>query len=314
MVRGYGDIRRFADRDDQNTSDYGANAGLRLDLAREATFQAGGAFERRTVDRTDPEESGRTTPERVDILTGSASYSQPFVNLRLTLAGDVRDYDERDVLDQDKNRTEYSGRARLGYDVSPALTTFAQGFYTMRDYDRAADSLGFDKDSQVYGGVFGLGYDITGILYGETSAGYYKTSFDDARFADDSGVFVSSSTTWNVTALTSIIARVARENITTNEIIAGLSSSSRRQLRFGVEVQHELTKNVIINADAGYRRDRFLETARTDKTFEAGVDVRFLFDNHFEFFAEYRYSDRNSDVLTEEYTVNRVLLGVVAKV
>lgn len=313
-LSGFGRIHRFIDRTDQNTSEYGGNGQFRLDLGRDATLSAGGGYERRTIDRRDPEEAGRATPEQVDIASGSASFSQPFVKLRLTLSGDVINYDEVDPLDSDKNRLEYTGRARLGYDVSPAITGFVQGFYTRRDFDLALDSAGFNRDTKVFGGVAGLAYDITGILYGETSVGYYKTEFDDTRFTSDSGVYVDSKTTWNVTALTTLIARVSRENITTNEIIAGFASSSRRQVRFRGELQHELAKNILINADGGYTRDQFLEVARTDKTIDAGVIVRLFLDSHFSLFASYRYSKRDSNALTEEYTSNRVVLGLRAQV
>jgi hypothetical protein len=309
-------IHYYAERNEQNTREYGADARLQLDLARDATLVGAGGYERRTVSRTNPEEARRATPEQVDVTSGSASFTQPFVNLRLTISGDVTNYDEVDDRDREKNRVEYTGRVRLGYDVSPAITTFVQPFYTLRDYDQNSDPTGLNlnRDSKVYGGVFGLAYDITDILYGETSVGYYNTKFDDPRFKSDSGLSIDSKTTWNVTSLTSIIARVARENITTNEIIAGLASSSRREVRFGLEVQHELTSNVILNADAGYRRDKFLETTREDKTMEAGASARLLLDNHFSLFASYRYSKRDSNRTVEEYTDNRFLIGVRGQV
>ncbi len=310
-LSAYGVIHRFADHDVLNTTEYGANASFRLDLAREASFTGSGGYEHRTVSRTDPEVAQRDTPEEVNVTTGSASFTQPFVNLRLTVSGDVVNYDEVETADSDKNRIEYEGRVRLGYDFSPALTTFLQPFYSLRDYDLAVDSAGINQGFEcLWGRIRRWPTTSPASSTARRPSAITRPNFSDAQFTNDSGIFVDSKTTWNVTSLTSIIARIGRENITTNEIIFGLASSSRRQVRVGVEIQHELTSNVIINANGGYKREQFLQTTRSDKTVEAGVNVRFLINNYVSLFASYDYGVRNSNDPDAEYTDNRFLIGV----
>jgi hypothetical protein len=310
-IGGYGLFHIYGDRSDQNNQEYGATAELRLDLAKDSSLSAEGNFDRNTGDRFDPEEAGRAEPEQVDVASASVTYTKPFVNLHVTLGGDFTDYSEVSQLDKDKDRAEFGGHIRIGYDLSPSINAFVQPYYTMRDFDRAVDTFGVNRDSSVYGGGFGVAYDITGILYGETTVGYYHTNFRQAGFADDHGIGVSSSTTWNVTSLTSVIVRVSRANVITNENPA---ASSRKRLALNGQIQHELTRNLLVGADGGYTRDAYLGTSRVDKTFNAGAKLTFLIDNHFSLFAQYEYRDRTSSDPTAEFTDNRVILGFRAKV
>jgi hypothetical protein len=307
-VGGYGIFHIYSENDDQNNEEYGATAQLRLDLQKEASFSATGNFDRRTVSRFDPEEAGLAEPEQVDVAGASVAYTKPFVNLRLTFGGDITDYSEVREIDKDKDRTEYGGHVRIGYDLSPSITTFVEPYYTMRDFDR---DIVVNRDSSVYGGGFGVAYDITGILYGETTVGYYHVDFRQSNFSSDHGISVSSSTTWNVTSLTSILAQVTRANVITNE---DPTASSRKRLAFGVQIQHELTRNLLFSADGGYNRETFLGTTRVDKTYNAGAKLTFLIDNHFSLFAQYEYRDRSSSNPASEFTDNRVILGLRAKV
>ena len=81
----------------------------------------------------------------------------------------------------------------------------------------------------------------------------------------------------------------------------------------GVDVTHELRRNVLLNANAGYIRDDFEGVSRTDNIFNAGVGASYLINRNFSLNATYEFTTRNSDADGDEFTRNIVLLGITAK-
>jgi len=78
-------------------------------------------------------------------------------------------------------------------------------------------------------------------------------------------------------------------------------------------VTHELRRNVLLNANAGYVRDDFQGVTRTDNIFNAGLGASYLINRNFSLNATYEFTTRNSDADGDEFTRNIVLVGITAK-
>jgi len=305
-VNAFSRIHRFADIDSENNEEYGADASATLNLARDSSLTASGGYQRVTIDRGDPESSAGAAsgPEQSDVLQGMLQYSHPFGRFRATLTGEVNDYSTVDSADPFVERTEYTGTFRLAYEISAALNAFVEPFYTMRRYDLQTPN----RDVDVYGIGVGVAYDITGKLYGETQVGYYSAQFDSAAFSDSTSIFVRSTATWNISALTSIILGIERGNQASNVGNASSSTQSAIDLR----LEHELARNITMALTGRYVHETFENQtpSRTDDYFTVGWLGNYLIDRHVSLFLQYQYQDRMSDISTSEYTDNRITFGI----
>jgi hypothetical protein len=210
-----------------------------------------------------------------------------------------------------RDRTEYGARTRVGYQISPRLGTFVQGNYNYRDYD--TDDEGQDRTSWGYRASVGTTVDITGLVFGEMSIGYTERDYDSSEFKDSSGVGADGSLTWNVTPLTSIILNASSGILETTVEVDGEPASGNLQNTVGIDVTHELLRNVLLNANAGYIRDDFEGVSRTDNIFNAGVGASYLVNRNLSLNATYEFTTRNSDAGGDEYTGNIVLVGFTVK-
>ncbi|MEM9122743.1 MAG: outer membrane beta-barrel protein [Pseudomonadota bacterium] len=299
----------FLDNSEQDTAEYGADASLLLDISRRANLRVGAAFDRLTVDRADPEEAGREDPEELDQLRGNVVASYRFNRLGIAVEAKASDISFVDELDEDSDRQEYEIAPKVSYEFSPALSGFVEPFYRVRDFDNDRDAGGIDRDSDVRGAFVGVSYDLTEILYGDTSIGYFDTEFADDRFDNETGVSVRSRTTWNITPLTTLKGTVSRENLITNEP----NSSSRTRFLVGAEAQHELRRNVLVGAKASFFQDDFTDDDREDDnlTFEATAD--YLVNRYASIAASWDITDRDSSQDGTSFTRNRFLIGIRTK-
>ncbi len=78
-------------------------------------------------------------------------------------------------------------------------------------------------------------------------------------------------------------------------------------------MQHELLRNVLLNATADYTRDNFEGTSRTDNVFGLGAGVSYLLNRNLSLDANYRFTKRDSDDNNQEFDRNVVLVGITAR-
>ena len=304
---------------------YAATTG-RLDVTRADIATGTLRFDRLHEDRDDPDESGTTTIGTSDrgnlnrYYRGLADvqYRHNFARFFTLVGGGVQRLFYDDIGDRDvsrRDRWEYGGRARVGYQLSPRIGTFVQGNYSWREYDEAQAVGGeFEKrDNQGWRAAVGTNIDITTILFGELSFGYQERNYDSDAYRDTNGFGGDGSLTWNVTPLTSIIATASSEILETTVTFEGDTADGNLQNAVGLEVQHELLRNVLLNGTVDYTRDDFQGTSRTDNIFGAGAGVSYLLNRNLTLDATYRFTKRDSDDNDSEFDRNIVLVGFTAR-
>lgn len=302
-------FNQFADNDDESTEEYDVNGNLLLDISRQADLEFGASYRRITVDRSDPEEAGRDEPEEFDQIAGSVAGTYQFNRFAVRLSGEARELEFLSDEDEDSNRTEYQTAARLSYIFSPNIQAFVEPFYRVRDFDNDVDAFGVDRDSDVSGAFAGVAYDLTGIIVGDTSVGFYTTDFEDDRFDSEDGFAVRSRTVWNVTGRTSLIGNVSRENEITNEP----NASSKTFTRAAVEAQHELRQNILVGGEVFYFQEDFVDGDRTDDNYGIGLEGEYLINRMASVTAGYEFRTRESDVDGAGFDRNRFMIGVRAQ-
>lgn len=312
------EVGRFLEFSSNNYYDFFSSIDGRLDITRESNLTGVLALDRLHEDR----ESADVLEEADDITEywrgrASLAHRYNFNRIFTVLGAEFLRYDFQDPTDtineDDRDRNQYIGRARLGYEISPRLAGFVQGVYDIRRYDETPDDTGRDRDSKGYGLHGGVEVDITGIMFGELFAGYTYRKYDDDDLDNAGGLGGGGSLTWNITPLTTIIASALAEIQETTVVFEGDEASADFEKTLSLDVTHELLRNVLLNANATYTRDDFEGTERSDDTFIAGAGVSYLLNRNLSLDATYRFSTRASDDETEEFTRNIVRLGVTAR-
>ena len=198
-----------------------AEASGRLDVRRDDILTGTLRFDRSHEDRDDADnENGDDTGDTSDDNRGNlvryysglvdGQYRHNFARFFTVLGAGIKRLEYENIGDRQydrRNRTEYGGRARLGYQLSPRIGPFVQGNVSYRDYDddQIIDGELADRSSTGYRASVGTTVDITSILFGEMSFGYEARDYEADQLNDSSGFGANGALTWNVTPLTTVI-------------------------------------------------------------------------------------------------------------
>ncbi len=295
---------------DENYQDFFVSGDGRLDITRQNYLDGVLEFARDHTDRDDPEDPGdRDELQELYRYGGELSFTQLFnrLNFRLTGGANRTAYVEPEEADRDQNT--YDARLRTGFFVSPRINTFVEGLYTIEKRDRSTDFAGVDRDSEGWGLSAGAEVDLTNLLTGEFQAGYRQQSFDEDGFDDEDGIGYGIDLTYTPTLLTTVSLEGSGDFRPTQQDEA--ESNFRSTL--GLDVTHELLRNVRIGGGVGYTRDDFDGIDRTDDTISAGARASYLLTRNFSIDAGYTYTKRWSDDETEEFDRNLIRVGVTAR-
>jgi hypothetical protein len=309
---------KYADFTRQDYTDYFVNFNGRVDITGDSALFLGGGYAERHDLPGDPNAADDVRePTPYNILNGFGRYTQTFGRFRATLDSTIdrftyeddvlRDGDRRSNAEDD--RTVYAGGVRVGYEVMPDYEAFVRASGNHRSYDKD-DNIGIiDRSSTGYSTVAGLALDLGGILFGELYIGYLEQIYESDQFDAISGLDAGGSLTWNVTTLTTITARASRQiNDTTQRNVSGILTTSG-----GLDVDHELLRNLILNANFAVVNDQYESIDRDDDFYIAGLGGRYLFTRNFSGTLGYRFVQRDSSADDLDYTRNVVRIGVQAQ-
>lgn len=307
------DVAFYADTGDENNyQDAFGDIGGTLDITRDSRLSLNLNAGRFHDDRDDPEDVATDDLSTFLRYGGTLTFYQGFnrLNFRLREIVTREDYFDLDGVSQDaRDEIEYDSRLRVGYFISPRFNLFTEGRYIITDRD---EDEPVNRDSTGWEARLGTEVDITAVLFGEAFVGYRQESFDDdERFDDESGISFGADLTWNPTTLTTVtLGGDADFDSTTN---VSTNASSNFETNIALAVDHELLRNVLIGADVAYERDDFEGIDRTDDTIRAGAGVTYLLNRYLSLSGDYDFTDRSSDVATEEFTRNRFTISITAQ-
>ena len=316
----------WADHSENDYLDAFASTTGRLDITRNDIASGTLRFDRLHENRDDPDDSGTTTIGTSDrgnltrYYTGllDTQYRHNFNRIFTVVGGGVQRLLYDDIGDREnsrRDRWEYGGRLRVGYQVSPRIGTFVQGNYSWREYDedQFIDGDLQKRDNHGWRAAVGTTVDITSIVFGEASFGYSQRYYDASGLNNSGGPGANGNITWNVTPLTSVIFSASSEVLESTVTFEGDTAEGNLQNQVGVEVQHELLRNLLLNGTLGYTRDDFQGTSRNDNIYSAGAGVSYLVNRNLTLDANYTFTKRDSDDNTAEFDRNIVLVGFTVR-
>lgn len=313
------DVGFYADNSDENFEDYFVRSNGRLEIQRDTFATASAGFQNGHEDRGSPDDVRGNEPTEVDTVTAATGLSHSFGRFRIGADGDFRriDYDDvnatvagRQVVinNDDRDRNIYTTSVRAGYEIMPSYEAFVLGSGNWRHYDDAVDDAGFQRDSEGFSLAGGVRLDLGGVIFGNLFAGYTLQDFEDPAFDTVQGADFGADMTWTVTPLTTITANASRTIEDTT--IVGASGLFRNA--FGLSVDHELLRNLILGVDGRFSLDDYQDIEREDKNYSAGADARYLLNRNIYLSFAYTFRLRESD-FSADFVENVALVSLRAQ-
>lgn len=205
------------------------------------------------------------------------------------LIGSALPYDQ-DFRDGKSTR----GRTRLSYAISPDLAVYTQGTIHDDTYDSQQVIGGAlrSRDSSGYTVAAGVDFELAALIRGDIAVGYLSEDKDDDYFKDVDGLSVDGRLELFPTRLTTVTLNGGRRVVDTGVY----DSPSAISTSIGARVDHELRRNIILSAEAGFSNDDYQEIDRSDDMTSFGVSARYKMNKkvHFEAFA--RHLNRDSSL------------------
>ena len=306
----------FIDNDDSNYNDVGLAADGRIDVIGQSSIRLRGFIRKDHEDRDSADEAG--DEDVTDLIDGGASIAYRHFFNRIFIQPGVavrrRDYDDvGPVNNDDRDIWRFSPSLRVGYAVSPDLAIFANAEVNQVTYDETPNDAGVDRDSEGGSLTVGAEVDLTGKLIGEIQAGYQVQEFDDNDLEDFSGLRAEGQITYNATPLTAIIGSLGAGLQETTVTLDGDVASANFVSEIGLQVVHELRRNIILRGSGAYTREDFEGISRTDDRFALGAGVSYSLNRNLAIDLGYTFSNRSSDVDEAEFSRNIFTIGVTAR-
>ncbi len=293
-------INRYSDFDTENTEEYTVGVNGRLDIVRGSNVTGTAQYQKLTEPRTSPQSPASSAkPIEYELVTTKLVAVKEFNRVRLT--GRLSDYDYNyqdgatlgtstvpsSPVDQDfRDRNEFYFGGKAEYAVSPDTALFAQVLGNNKDYDLSTS----DRSSDGYVATVGANFELTDVIRGDLAVGYMKQSYDAASYGKIDGFSAEGKVEWFPTALTTVTATGGR---TIEESVAN-GSPGYISNNIGVNIDHELLRNVLLSANASYGKDAYEKIDRDDKRTGAGASVAYLLNRRVGVFLTYTYLKQDS--------------------
>jgi hypothetical protein len=316
----------------ENYADYFAGFNGRYDITRYLAAFGSAEFEHLHQFRDSPDvDLAAKTPVEYNQTTAKAG----IVNRGLRIGyqfdlGFLRDEYQNNntvtgvpTIESQNNHNTYSANARVSYEIAPRYEAFARFGYNRRDYDSSALNLigGIprSRSSQGYRADLGATIDLGGVTFAEVYAGYIVQDYNDAFYGSINGVDAGARVVWNVTQLTSVSFLADRRVQDANSLATSgpslILSPGYLRSNAGITVDHELLRNVLLDARFNYQNDDYQGIDRTDDRVDLGAGVRYSLNRNFYFGGSYTYSHRSSTGLAAggDFSRNIFLLRLGAQ-
>lgn len=310
-------VVRFADFDNEDFEDYTLATDGRLDVLRDFRLFGGAGYRVRHEQRSSPNNQSGVEPTEYDVLGLNLGAEKQFnrVSARLDAKRDSYSYEDVRTAagtrinqgDRDRDQTEIA--LRTGYEFTPLREVYLLGAYNFRDYDSRTDRNGFRRDSDGYTLAVGAEYDLTGVTFLDAFVGITRQDYDDARLRELAGWTAGAKLTWNVTQLTTVTGSLSRE---VEETILN-NASGYFATRAEIRADHELLRNLLLNASLGYENDEFEGITRDDDYYLAGLGAKYLMNRFFSVSGGYGYRTRSSNAVNADFDENVVFLRLTGQ-
>jgi hypothetical protein len=256
-------------------------------------------------------------PIMYDYTALDSQLSDTFNRLRVSGRVDYQLYDYFNgetpggdlVFEQGLNHADTTFTGKAEYAVSPNTALFLSTAYNLKNYQLSPPAVAYNSNSQGYNIAGGVNFDITHLIRGEIQLGYLHQQYVSPLFPDIGGLSAKAQVQWFPTQLTTVTATALR-GVGDSGIIG---SAGFLNTTGGIQVDHELLRNVILTVNGTGTQNQYFGISRTDDIWTAGASASWLLTRWFGLTLGYTFADQHSSGVERgpTFTDNRVVLSAV---
>jgi len=323
-------LGRYSSHTSENYDDaYGALSG-RIDLTALTHILGGVRFDRLHEPRTSVSSPGNAAkPVVYNTETGNVGIAQTGTRIGYEVDGIVTRYDYEappaigggTVFQDDRNETGFEGAVKGTYEFYPDYQAYLRGSGNSQQFDHAAGNGIPIRDSNGYRIDAGLRVDLTGVTYVEGYAGWLEQDYRASQFGTISGFDIGGSLVWNFTTLDTLKLTTARVPYNSNAEIGAVAPGAALSPGYlastsVISLDHELLRNLLLNANAGWENDDWKVIDRTDDVYSFGAGAKYLMNRNLYLGFTWTFERRNSTGLqsTTGFSQNIFLLRLSTQI
>jgi len=290
-----------------------ANTALRLDFADGHTLTTTLGYNLQTLSFTNSAlTTGAVDTPIQEIYSGSLELARDVQKLQYNLRGSLDRSVEEDVnlgggliqSQEDQSQNLYQLTARLGYEVSPAITPFVEGTYGLREFDLQFDRNGNERDSTIFQIRGGLGIDLGEKFNGEISAGFVSEDFEDAALQTLDGFTLDAILNWSPVRDTQYILTLGTA---TNDSVT-LNENGSLLYNARLDYQKQITNRFAINTFADYQ----IETNDDEnQIITIGAGTEYFLNRHTAITTDIEYTEFTSNAGNADFTETSATIGLL---
>lgn len=305
-ARAYFNQSLHANLSDQNTAQYGTEAGGALDITRSTQLTADASVGHFVENRADLGSfQGTQQPVTYNAYRGRIGFSQNFNRLTINGSAGLTSLNYNNVpvpggtpIDQRfRDVRAFTGILSAQYEMGSGIGLIVTGQYDNSTYSFRPGQPGFDplvnidRTSRGFNLQGGITFELSSLVFGSIQFGVLNRNYTDQRLRDFQGLSYSANILWNVTPLTSLRLTAQRSvEDAASTIVAG---NTRSDLKLFID--HELFRYVILSGDVGFGSFIPNGPGIGGQEFTLGGGARYLIDRRWSIAGNLRYSQRTSE-------------------
>ena len=213
------------------------------------------------------------------------------------------------MFEQNLNHADTTFTGKAEYAVSPNTALFLAAAYNLKNYQLSPPTVAYNSNSQGYNIAGGVNFDITHLIRGELQLGYLHQQYVSPLFPDIGGLSAKAQVQWFPTQLTTVTATALR-GVGDSGIIG---SAGFLNTTGGIQVDHELLRNLILTVNGTGTQNQYFGISRTDDIWTTGASASWLLTRWFGLTLGYTFADQHSSGAERGPTFNdnRFVLSAV---
>jgi len=216
------------------------------------------------------------------------------------------------VIDQqNRDRTLSRVTAQAEYALTPSVSFYGQANYGDTNYDTQLSPGIANRDSDSYRFIAGSNFDLSALVRGTIGAGYIRRDYNSPLYKDVDGLSVEAKVEYFPTELTTYGLGLRRVIEDSNIGDTNAYFDNRASLR----VDHELLRNLILNAIAEYAQQDFISSTRKTTFYRGSAGARYFLNRLLGLQLQLSYIKRDTtgDGLGQQFNEFRGQLTLVAQ-
>lgn len=322
------DFTRYRDQTREDTDDWRVSGEGRYDFNYDTNVYGGARAFKSHEDRESPEARNGLQPT---IYFGQRYYGGVFRqqgpwSFRLGGTALRLDYQDVDfettagsialINNDDRDRWQYTGGLRVGYEVNPRVEPFVQVAADQRRYLYVPDDLGYDKDSNGYRALAGVRLNYPNTLKLDAFAGWLNQRYVDPAFKDVSVPAFGAALVWRIAdrwTLNGFLDRTIEETtvLQVDQVTGTITPASSFLNTFGgATLTYRITDRWFASVEGSYSRANYQGIDRVDDYKGAGGSITYRVARMLYVQLLYQYRGLDSSIPTENYHKSLTFLNL----